>query len=71
MFSDQFNNGSRGLEMFESGEGADCVIEIMAEQIDGQQLDKKVYYFFWRAFRLCHPFGIVNKFESQFRAVFS
>jgi hypothetical protein len=36
---------SRALEMFQSGQGADCVIEVMP-QINGQELEKKVFFCF-------------------------
>jgi hypothetical protein len=35
---------SRALEMFKSGKGADCVIEVVP-QIHGQ--DKQVFFFFF------------------------
>jgi hypothetical protein len=34
--ADQFNR-ARALEMFESGEGADCVIEVAQQVQEGQQ----------------------------------
>jgi hypothetical protein len=41
--SNQLNMKSRALEMFQTGEGADCVIEVVT-QIDGQpDPEKKVF----------------------------
>jgi hypothetical protein len=40
MSTDQFNIKSRALEMFQSGQGADCMIEVVP-QSDGQ--DKQVF----------------------------
>jgi hypothetical protein len=40
MSTDQSNIKSRALEMFQSGQGADCVIEVVS-QIHGQ--DKQVF----------------------------
>jgi hypothetical protein len=36
---------SRALEMFRSGLGADCVIEVV-QQIDGQEPEKQVFFNF-------------------------
>jgi hypothetical protein len=43
MFNAHQFTSSRALEMLESGEMSDCVIEVQEEQNGGQ--DKKVYYF--------------------------
>jgi hypothetical protein len=45
---------NRALEMFQSGRGVDCVIEVVVQQIDGQQ-EKKVFFLFLlvHSSRLC------------------
>jgi hypothetical protein len=53
MAQDQFKN--RALELFQSGQGADFVIEVVP-QIDGQDPEKKVFSFILLVHftRLCH-----------------
>jgi hypothetical protein len=42
----QLTVNNRAMEMFQSGQGADCVIEVV-QQIDGQQdPEKKVFFVF-------------------------
>jgi hypothetical protein len=47
-------NSSRALDIFESGQGADFVIEAVQEQTDGQDQDKKVSISFSFFPWLCH-----------------
>jgi hypothetical protein len=46
-------SNSRALEMFQSGQGADCVIEVVS-QIDGQDQEIKVFFIYW-------PLKIINE----------
>jgi hypothetical protein len=53
MSKNQFTINSRALEMFQSGQGADCVIEVGQQQIDGQE--KQVFFVLLvHSSRLCH-----------------
>jgi hypothetical protein len=38
------NSRNRALEMFQNGQGVDCVIEV-APQIDGQDTEIKVFFY--------------------------
>jgi hypothetical protein len=54
MPTDHSHIKSRALEMFQNGQGADCVIEVMP-QIDGQDPEMKVFFFILvHSSRLCH-----------------
>jgi hypothetical protein len=45
MPTDHSHIKSRALEMFQTGQGADCVIQVMP-QMDGQDSEKKVFFLF-------------------------
>jgi hypothetical protein len=43
MSKDQFNIKNRAFKMFQTGQGADCVIEVV-QQIDDQDTEIKVFF---------------------------
>jgi hypothetical protein len=48
MSKDQFNIKNRAFKIFQSGQGADCVIEVV-QQIDDQDTEIRVFFlcFYW------------------------